>query len=464
VLTLGVARRCINPSPQVPISGWGAQTHIVGTGIESDFWTTVLYLQDEYSISVIIDVDTSHFLIGQSDSINKRISKECELDISAIRLSSTHTHSGPMLWSQYYPNYTHAINEYNELLVSRTVEAVLEAKNNRVKVTVGAGNGMSHVAVNRRQLLESGRMVTGTNMGGLIDPTVGVVRFDDEMGQIVASIVHYSCHPTTLGFTNTLYSPDYPGVVKRTVEQIVGGTCLFLLGSAGNIGPGPEGFKADLPAMMRIGKLLGCEAAKVLLETKTVDVKISFDGVVESGAPLGMWKTEKVAPDTEISFKIMSSQIKLPLKAQLSIEEAQKIAFFNRDELARLQSLKAPAEQIKEFTYKCKRAFFALERSELYYGKSFEEIPVQFVKLGDIVLIGIPLEPFIETGIAIRERSPFTFTLFSGYANGWKGYLPMSEDYLLGGYEVDISPYAQGAAEILTEEIVRLLVEEVYAL
>jgi hypothetical protein len=77
------------------------------------------------------------------------------------------------------------------------------------------------------------------------------------------------------------------------------------------------------------------------------------------------------------------------------------------------------------------------------------------------VLIGIPLEPFAQIGMAIRERSPFAQTFFSGYSNGWKGYLPTRADYSLGGYEVDTTPYASEAAELLTEEIIRMLVEEV---
>lgn len=457
MLTLGVARRVINPSLNIPLAGWGAQKHIVGTDIESDFWITVFAIADEEALSVIIDVDTSHFLKTQADAFIREISDFLNIAPTSIRLSTTHTHSGPMLTAEYYPDYEAEVQSYVQDLLQKIKEAALEAVNNRIEVTIGAGTGSCGVAVNRRQHLAEGRTVTGTNPQGIMDPAVGVIRFDDKQGQLVATIVHYSCHPTVLGYENTLYSPEFPGVTKRVMEQTVGGTCLFLQGAAGNIGPGYEGFGTNLAEMKRIGTRIGCEAAKVALEISTVPVTRHFTGVVESGAPLGIWQTRRQDPASP-SFQVVNRKFQLPLKVQLPIEEAREIAYSYRDQLLKLQTEHAPESLIKEVTFKAKRAYFALERSERYYGKQFTDVIVQFIRMGEIVLIGSPIEPFVQIGLEIKKRSPFEFTLYSGYSNGWLGYLPMREDYPLHGYEVDTTPYSPDAAEQLIEEVVNALI------
>jgi hypothetical protein len=65
--------------------------------------------------------------------------------------------------------------------------------------------------------------------------------------------------------SNRLLSPDWPGTLKRTVESITGATCLFAQGATGNIGPGPDGFTDDVRVVHRLGRQVGCEAARVYL-------------------------------------------------------------------------------------------------------------------------------------------------------------------------------------------------------
>jgi hypothetical protein len=49
--------------------------------------------------------------------------------------------------------------------------------------------------------------------------------------------------------------------------------------------------------------------------------------------------------------------------------------------------------------------------------------------------------------------------LFSGYSNGGFGYIPVRSAYSEGGYEVETSPFAPGAAELIIEESLRMLNE-----
>jgi hypothetical protein len=76
------------------------------------------------------------------------------------------------------------------------------------------------------------------------DDTVTVARVTDQQGDLVAVIVNYACHPTTLAWENTLISPDYVGAMRETVEQATGSLCIFTLGACGDLGP-REGFVGD---------------------------------------------------------------------------------------------------------------------------------------------------------------------------------------------------------------------------
>jgi hypothetical protein len=56
---------------------------------------------------------------------------------------------------------------------------------------------------------------------------------------------------------------------------------------------------------------------------------------------------------------------------------------------------------------------------------------------------------FCEIAMDVRERSPFSHTLFFGYTNGWLGYLPTAKGFEEGGYEPRTSPFtAQVEADL----------------
>ena len=61
---------------------------------------------------------------------------------------------------------------------------------------------------------------------------------------------------------------------------------------------------------------------------------------------------------------------------------------------------------------------------------------------------------FSEIGMRVRARSPFPVTLFCGYTNGYRSYLPTASEIPRGGYEVDFSLFGPGGAERLEEGLI----------
>jgi hypothetical protein len=59
---------------------------------------------------------------------------------------------------------------------------------------------------------------------------------------------------------------------------------------------------------------------------------------------------------------------------------------------------------------------------------------IQVLFYGDLAMVGIPGELFVEIGQQIKERSPFSNTLVFSYSNDFVWYLPTPEALPEGGY------------------------------
>ena len=81
------------------------------------------------------------------------------------------------------------------------------------------------------------------------------------------------------------------------------------------------------------------------------------------------------------------------------------------------------------------------------------------LRLGEALFVFLPGEPFVETGLAIKERSPFDFTAVVGYAESSIGYVPTERAFDEGGYEIGPGRWSylgRGCEEILRREAISL--------
>ena len=90
-------------------------------------------------------------------------------------------------------------------------------------------------------------------------------------------------------------------------------------------------------------------------------------------------------------------------------------------------------------------------------GPAIRRVRVLTAAIGDVGLVATECEVSAEVGLAVKAASPFKHTFVATVCHGWGGYLPATRQYREGGYEVDRSPYAPGAAERLVESAVGML-------
>jgi hypothetical protein len=333
-----------------------------------------------------------------------------------------------------------------------SAQAVSDAIAGLTPVRVDSGSGHCEININRRPVSHDGTVFTGRNADGFVDHEVLITAIDDLDGNPVATLVNYACHPTIMGPDNRLITPDFPGPVRETVESIIGGTCLFLQGAAGNQGP-VEGFTGDTSVYRRLGKQLGIEAARIRLSIDPVPREEVLDEIVSSGADLGMYSFNQ-AGESDSTLAVIESAASLPIKEMPPESEVQDNFDRIQANLEKVRKSGGSVEEIKQAAFPAKRETLLLRHTQTFgRGGEKRDIPIQVIRLGNTALVAIPVEPFAEIGTAVKERSPADWTLFSGYSNGYYGYLPMAYAYPEGGYEVGpTAPFEAGAAEQMIED------------
>lgn len=146
----------------------------------------------------------------------------------ALLVASTHNHAGPDTLGMWGipPLWTGLEDEVVERVLAGVVSAVETAVLRLQPVRARWGEGRAPpvgISRNRRE-------------PELIDRRIRVLALDDLAGQAVATLVHFACHPETLGSSNTIMSADFPGVLCAEVEAArPGSVALFFNGALGGM-------------------------------------------------------------------------------------------------------------------------------------------------------------------------------------------------------------------------------------
>ena len=454
-LMAGTGRCEITPAPGTPQGGWGAQTHQRGAGADMPFFATALALANGDETAVILDVDSIGFDRTWTDRILQATVELTGLPRERIRFSCTHTHSGPNTFrlATISEGLDMALS-YLEALPQRIAASAWQALRNLQPVRMAAGAGSCDINVNRRFRTPDGAIVVGRNWQAPVDRTVRVVRFDDRDENPVATLVHYACHGTTMGWQTEMFTPDFPGPMRQVVERELGGVCLFLQGAAADVTP-RRGFTGDCRVYRRLGTILGLEAARVACGLETLPRTERFTGVMPSGAPIALYDDVAVEPPSP-TLRVVQRTIQLPARLFRPPAELEAEAASLREEMNRLR-LEGNTDQVRLATAKATQAGWRAENARNYFGMRSIPWELMAICVGPVALVSTPGEPFTTTAQAVIAHSPFPHTLFSGYTNGGFGYIPARAAYAEGGYEIEATPFSEDAADALAAESLRLL-------
>ncbi len=234
-ISAGVARVEITPPVGHPMGGYASRQG-PSTGVHDPLYATALVLKTDGLSIAIVSCDLRSF---PSDRVIAMARERGLAD--HVLIAATHTHSGPMTWEdKSWPSRDRSWFAETEDKILRAIE---DATKKMFAARIAAGFGKIYLGHNRRKIEADGKTTMfWRNAEKLptspIDPTVGVIRVDDQSGKPRAIIVNYACHAVVLGPDNRAISADYPGYLARRVErEFDGALCLFTQGGAGDINP-----------------------------------------------------------------------------------------------------------------------------------------------------------------------------------------------------------------------------------
>ena len=452
MLKAGAGRSDITPPVGIAHAGWGAQTHQVSEGNDMPLYVTALALSNDDTQVAIVDFDIGILTAAQDAEMRGLIFERTGIPQDNIRLSYSHTHSAPATFGGWLTEGMDLVDQWLLELPGAAANAVAQAIKAMVPAVPSYGVGECDININRRPADDAGELFTGRNWDGFVDRSVEVVGLDDLDGNPVATLVNYACHPTIMGHLNRWVTPDFPGPMRRVVEQTVGGICLFLQGASGNQGP-VDGFTGDLRVYRKAGAKLGAEASRVRLQMDPFERKERLVEILTSGADLGIYEDVAVS-EADDALAVSWVDVDLPARDVISLEEAQADYDRKADELETVRASGVSDDEVQAAVSRVMRANIYLNVARMVEQIRVGDVitlRIQAMRIGGAVLVTMPVEPFAELGAQIKKRSTAANTIFSGFSNGHYNYLPTTAAYEEGGYEVRVSLFAPGSDNLAVD-------------
>ncbi len=395
----GVEKMIITPDEPIWMAGYAGRDR-PSEGTLHNLWAKALAIEDlNGNQAVLVTTDILGFPQKMSNRIRDRIEEMYGLSRSQIILSSTHTHTGPVLMDALFDIYPleeehlRVIKKYSDDLENKIVYLVGEALNSMVPATLFSENGVVRFGVNRRNNTES-TLIQQTELKGPNDYAVPVLKVESENGEMLAVVFGYACHTTTLGIYE--FSGDYAGFAQLELEKLYpGATSMFFMGAGADINPMP---RRTIPLAQQYGRELAAAVSRVLQEEMT---------------------------ELEPSMLTTYTEVELKLSPAPSIEELTKF----KNEKTGYQQRWA-ANQLKKL-----REEGALIASYPY--------PIQIWNLGNQIISVLGGELVVEYAIELKKLFGHE-TFVIGYANDVMSYIPSDTILEEGRYEGESSQMVYG--------------------
>lgn len=414
---VGVGKVDITPALGTPLDGYYIER--LASNVHDGLFVRAMVIEDGQTTLVLVVADLIDVAPYGFKEARKRIKNEFEIPESNIVISATHTHTGPA-FSQ----------AYEELLAIKIHDAVKIAIQNLQPAVIKSGIGKEgNVSYHRRFMMKDGTVKFNpgamnpdiVHPMGPIDPDVGILYIMTPDGNPVSVLVNFAIHLDTVGGTEI--SADFPYFMGEVLKKIFGDDIMVFFGfsTCGNINhfnvKSPETLKGFERAE-RIGYAL---AASVIREFPALEKQ----------------NISHLTAKNEILY------LKIPEYTKEQIEAAK---------------INAKKESEHESSTPEIREAMKILKIQDKNGQPIEA-EVQTFGLGDVGIVALPGEIFVELGLEIKKRSPYKHTFILTLSNNSIGYIPNAEAFDYGAYEVEVSAIAKGEGEKLVESSVKLLNE-----
>ena len=390
----GVAKTVITPPSPMWMSGYASRNK-PSEGTIHDLWAKALVLQDpDGHKGLLVTLDLVGIDRVTSQAICQRLTQNHGLQRSEITLSTSHTHSGPVVGKNLISMYSlddenhQWISEYTVFLSDSIVRIAQEAFANVAPADVQYGLGQATFAVNRRNnrepdvpmLREAGHLV------GPVDHEVPLLLVRSPEGQQRAVLFGYACHATVLSGMD--WCGDWPGFAQLEIERRHPGTIAMFMA--------------------------GCGADQNPVPRKTVELATDYGKQIADSVDRAL-----AGPMRSVHGSLRTAYREIDL------------AF---DELPSQEKLEADLKS--ENVYLVRRAAHLLDKLS-HDGKLSPTYPypVQMWRLGDLQITALGGEVVVDYALRLKSDLSGSTNWISGYCNDVMAYIPSSRVLKEGGYE-----------------------------
>lgn len=422
MVLVGAASETITPPVGLDLEGYLRDGP--STAVLDELTCQAIAFDDGKTMLVLAVCD----LIGLTRQLRELVCARLPLPPEHVLLTATHTHCGP----------GHLASTRHRDLVTGIADGVV--------ATIGAA-----IADLRPARLFAGTVAVPGISGNRRDPAgpldetatfLAAFPAAEGIGDAIATIANFACHPTIQGADTRGYSADFPGATRRTIAQLCGGHALYLQGTAGDVNPVRT--QRTGAEARRTGTILGSAVAGAVLSTVRAAAAphVSNPSLGSTRPVTGTGPGRAIEP---APLAARWADVPVDARVQPPIEE--------------IQAHKAAATDPAQAMEWAVREFLATGTGfdSFDFPAARDTLPVQALRLGaGLTVLGLPGEPFTATGQRIRAATADT-VLVAGYANQAAGYLPTEDEFARGGYEVGCSTHAPGTVERLTDAAIALI-------
>jgi neutral ceramidase len=440
-LYAGAARVKLDPPAGLAMLGYGNRVGL-NAGIHDDLAAQALVLSDGTNTVAIAGVDVLAIGVRIADDIRERVAARTGIPADSILVCATHTHSAPAFNIFATPRADAKPAEGRDLeweraLPEKIASAIIQANENLEPATLRAAASQFTLGINRRLMRPHRQIQLAANHSGPADTGVSTLGAYRANGTPIAFIMNYPCHGVVLCEDNLLYSRDWPGFAMDEIETAAASArsprpiSIFIQGATGNIDPRSRG---NLEVAEEHGRAMGRGAFDALEHAPSItDARIAARRIAVN------LKLKDLSDDLAIA-RDCAAQTQVSLDNHRSGDGYQLKRL--RDHHAQSRAALTALEALEEQNRRDRRV--DMTRCEL-------ATAMTLVTVGNLAIVGIPGELFVELGLALKANPSFTQTFVAGYCNDLIGYIPTRAAFPEGGYEVDTARIAAGSGETIVD-------------
>jgi hypothetical protein len=463
-LLVGAARLSLEPPLGLPLVGFVRQTHDATGYGRYGLETSAVALEKDGVRVVLCGVDIVGIGEPEITALLDRIAEATGADPAGILVNWNHTHLSVIggAWGGECagppePERDARIRRFADVVQDKVVSVCALAFERLEPARPVWGVGHAELAVNRRERAPDGTTILGWNPDALVDNQVTSLQFRRPDESIVATTVNYGCHPVTTGYDMYVYSADFPGPLREVVRRVTGGEAVFLQGAGGNVLP-KVAFTDDESEAELMGNRLAIEALHSLAGRFAAPRRMVYR---PERSIMKISSYRRAVVDTgPVELAATMRTVRFPLQPLPSLDDVRAVSAEWEPKLADAVASGSGNGGAARIAYWHAGWARKTERSLLEgTAPTFREGRIHAIRIGDGVIVSGPGEVFSEIGMAVKERSPGTPTMYAGFTNGLVAYFATAAEYPHGGYEADYSCRGHGNPSHVAPECERILVE-----